>query len=102
VGIAVECEQVSYDLLFHLFEGGFVHSGTPWQLMTLALEGTGFTFQVEQFISYVSVDLKEGVNARGVLMEIAAQTGGELHFNKYNVRLQSRRGQDRGVQFRLG
>lgn len=102
VGIAVECEQVSYDLLFHLFEGGFIHTNTPWVLMNMALEGTGFMVGFVQYDQYVSIDLKEGVNARGVLMEIAAQTGCELYFDKYTVSLMSRRGQDRGVQFRLG
>ncbi|OMF70518.1 prophage endopeptidase tail family protein [Paenibacillus glucanolyticus] len=102
VAIAVECEQVSYDLLFHLFEGGFIHTNTPWVLMNTALEGTGFTVGAVQYAGYVSIDLKEGVNARGVLMEIAAQTGCELYFDKYTVSLLTRRGQDRGVQFRLG
>lgn len=102
VGIAVECEQVSYDLLFHLFEGGFIHTNTPWVLMNMVLELTRFNVGAVQFDSFVSIDLKEGVNARGVLMEIAAQTGCELYFDKYTVSLLSRRGQDRGVQFRLG
>lgn len=102
VGIAVECEQVSYDLLFHLFEGGFIHSGTPQQLLALALSGTQFTVGTVQYAGYLSIDLKEGVNARGVLMEIAAQTGCELYFDKYTVSLLVRRGHDRGVQFRLG
>lgn len=102
VAIAVECEQVSYDLLFHLFEGGFIHTQTPWVLMNMALEGTGFMVGFVQYDQYVSIDLKEGVNARGVLMEIAAQTGCELYFDKYTVSLLARRGQDRGVQFRLG
>jgi hypothetical protein len=102
VAIAVECEQVSYDLLFHLFEGGFIHTNTPWVLMSMALEGTGFMVGAVQYSGYVSIDLKEGVNARGVLMEIAAQTGCELYFDKYTVSLLTRRGQDRGVQFRLG
>lgn len=102
VVIAVECEQVAYDLLFHLFEGGFIHAGTPWQLLNMALEGTKFNVGGVGFSNFISVDLKEGVNARGVLMEIAAQTGGEFYFDKYTVNLLTRRGQDRGVQFRLG
>ncbi|VTR62453.1 Phage-related protein [Actinobacillus pleuropneumoniae] len=100
--IAVNCEQVSYNLLYHVFEGGFIHTNTPWVLMNMALEGTGFMVGFVQYDQYVSIDLKEGVNARGVLMEIAAQTGCELYFDKYTVSLMSRRGQDRGVQFRLG
>ncbi|MEW8986604.1 MAG: hypothetical protein AB2401_06320, partial [Bacillus sp. (in: firmicutes)] len=52
VGIAVECEQVSYDLLFHLFEGGFIHTNTPWVLMNMALEGTGFMVGFVQYDQY--------------------------------------------------
>lgn len=102
VGIAVECEQVSYDLLFHFFEGGFVHTGTAESLMNMALQGTGFSVWVVNHSGYVSIDLKEGVNARGVLMEIASQTGCELYFDKYHVSLFNRRGYNRGVLFRLG
>lgn len=102
VAIAVECEQVSYDLLFTLFEGGFIHTGSPATLLNRALQGTGFTVGTVQPGGVISVDLKEGVSARAVLFEIAKQTGGELKFDKYSVSLLTRRGQDRGVQFRLG
>ncbi|MNJ25423.1 Prophage endopeptidase tail [compost metagenome] len=100
--IAVECEQVSYDLLFRIFEGGFIHTGDPWTLLGRALQGTGFDVGGVGFSNWISVDLKEGVTARAVLFEIAAQTGGELEFDKYTVNLLSRRGYDRGRQFRLG
>jgi hypothetical protein len=102
VVIAVECEQLSYDLLFTVFEGGFIHTGSPTELLNRALEGTGFTAGTVQPGGLISIDLKEGVTARAVVMEIAAQTGAELRFDKYNVSLLTRRGQDRGVQFRLG
>lgn len=102
VVIAVECEQVSYDLLFTMFEGGFMYTGSPFALMIAALQGTGFNVGTVEPGGLISVDLKEGVNARAVIMEIAAQTGGELHFDRYAVSLLNRRGQDRGVQFRLG
>lgn len=102
VAIAVECEQVSYDLLFTLFEGGFIHTGSPATLLNRALQGTGFSVGTVQPSGLISVDLKEGVSARAVLLEIAAQCGGELKFDQYTVSLLTKRGQDRGVQFRLG
>ncbi|MEF2966090.1 prophage endopeptidase tail family protein [Paenibacillus sp. M1] len=102
VVIAVECEQVAYDLLFTIFEGGFIHTGSPAVLLNRALEGTGFTVGTVQPTGLISVDLKEGVSARAVILEIAAQCGGELKFDKYSISLLTRRGQDRGVQFRLG
>lgn len=100
--IAVECEQVSYDLLFTLFEGGFIHTGSPSYLLSLALAGTGFGVGSVVPTGLISVDLKEGVNARAVLMEIARLSSAEFKFDKYTVSLLNRRGQDRGVQFALG
>ncbi|WP_411736103.1 phage tail spike protein [Paenibacillus sp. M2] len=100
--IAVECEQVSYDLLFHVFEDGFIHTSPPSVLMNMALSGTGFSVGTVEISSFVSVELKENATARSILFEIAVAAGGELRFDKYTVSLLARRGQDRGVQFRLG
>lgn len=100
--ITVECEQVSYDLLFHVFEDSFIHSGPPAQLMSMALQGTAFSIGTVEIPNVVSVELKENATARSILFEIAAAAGGELEFDKYTVSLLARRGQDRVVQFRLG
>lgn len=102
VAIAVECEQVAYDLLFTAFEGGFIHTGSPATLLNRALQGTGFTVGTVQPTGLISVDLKEGITARAAILEITAQCGGELFFDKYTVSLLNRRGLDRGVQFALG
>lgn len=102
IEIAVECEQVGYDLLFRLFEGGFIHTGTPFQLLQRALEGTGFSVGTVEPTGLISIDLKENIDARAVVRTIAEQTGGELMYFGYSVSLLNRRGQDRGVQFRLG
>ncbi|MNI09925.1 Prophage endopeptidase tail [compost metagenome] len=100
--IAVECEQVGYDLLFTLFEGGFIHTGSPSTLLNMALQGTGFTVGTVQPTGLTSVDLKENIDARAVVRTIAEQCGAELYYDKYTVYLLNRRGQDRGVQFSLG
>lgn len=102
VEISVECEQVSYDLLFTVFEGGFMHANTPFSLMSMALDGTGFTIGTVEVTNIVSVDIKEVANARGVLMELARVAEAELKFDKYQVSLLRRRGQEHSVQFRLG
>lgn len=101
VVLVVECEQVSYDLLFRKFES-FIHANTPSNLLSMALDGTAFTVGTVELTNVVSVDLKEATNARAVLMEIARVAEGELKFDKYNVSLQRRRGKEHGVQFRLG
>ncbi|MEK3788061.1 prophage endopeptidase tail family protein [Paenibacillus sp. FSL K6-1230] len=102
VYIEVECEQVSYDLLFTKFDLGFMHTGSPADLLNMALEGTGFTVGTVEFGGWITMDLKEGATARAVLLEIATLTGGELQFDKYTVSLLQQRGQDRGRQFRFG
>lgn len=102
VVIAVECEQVGYDLLSTVFEGGFTHTGMPSALLSMALQGTGFTVGTVQPGGIISVDLKENIDARAVVRTIAEQCGGEVKYDKYSVSILSRRGQERGVQFRLG
>lgn len=102
IEIAVECEQVGYDLLFTVFEGGFIHTGTPLELLQRALEGTGFSVGTVEPAGLISVDLKENVDARAVVRTIAEQCGGELMYFGYSVSLLNRRGQYRGRQFRLG
>lgn len=101
--VAVDCEQASYDLLEFEWEAGFVQAGTPRQLLNMVLSGTGFTVGTVELSGYISVDLaEENVSARAILMEIAAQSGGELLFDRYKISLLFRRGQERGVDFRLG
>lgn len=99
--VAVSCQQVSYDLLYTNFDE-FVQAGTPAELLNLLLPGTGFTAGIVQPTNIISVEFRELVTARAVLLEIAAQAGGELLFDKYQISLLNRRGQLRGNQFRLG
>lgn len=89
LNITVECEQVAYDLLFTVFEGGFIHTGSPATLLKRALQGTIFTVGTMQPTGLVIIDLQEGVPARAILLEIAAQCGGELLFYKYTVSFHS-------------
>lgn len=101
--VSVDCEQVAYDLLRFEWADGFVHAGTPADLLAMILEGTGFTLGSVGIGEYISVDLaEENINARAIMMEIAALSGGELMFERYTISLLAPRGQLRGVQFLLG
>lgn len=101
--VAVECEQVSYDLLNFEWGAGFVHAGTPFDLLFMALAGTGFTIGIVELGGFISVDLaEENISARAILLEIAAQSGGELRFDRYSISLLDRRGAIRPVRFQLG
>lgn len=101
--VAVECEHVSYDLIRTTWADGFVNAGTPEQLLGMALDGTGFTIGTVELADYISVDLaEENISARAIVLEIAAQAGGELRFDGYTVSLLQRRGITRGVMFSVG
>lgn len=101
--VAVDCEQVAYDLLRFEWADGFVHAGTPADLLAMVLDGTGFAIGSVEIGEYISVDLaEENINARAIMMEIAALSGGELLFERYTISLLAPRGQLRGVQFLLG
>jgi hypothetical protein len=101
VVIAVECEHVSYDLLFHSFDQ-FIHTGTPRELLQYALGGTGFTIGAVELTDLISVEFKEITNVRGIVMAIAAASGGEMKFDNHVISLLRRRGREHSVQFRFG
>jgi hypothetical protein len=101
--VAVECEQVGYDLLLYEWAAGFVNAGTPEQLLELALAGTGFTIGTVELTDIISVDMaEENISTRAIIMEIAAQSGGEFLFDRFTVSLLARRGAVRPVRFQLG
>jgi hypothetical protein len=99
---SVKCEHVSYDLgnEDNILDEGFVAYGTPEQVLTQLLQGSNFTIGQVDFTAAITVAIKERVTKRGVLIYIAGQLGGELKFSKYQISILSRRGADRGVQFR--
>lgn len=102
VVISVECEQVSYDLLATEFEGGFIQSGNIADVLGMALSGTGFTIGTVEPSGIISVEMREGVTAREVVLEIARKASGELRFDGYEISLLNRRGIVRGIVFALG
>jgi len=98
--INVQCEHVSYDLIDTVFTAGFTATGPFSAVATTLLSGTGFTVGTVQITASQTISINESTNARQVLMQLAALYGGELKFDKYQVSLLTRRGADRGVQFR--
>jgi len=105
--IDVECEHVSYDLLGDendpadtMIVDYYADAGTPETLMTNLLAGTGFTVGAVEFTDPETLAINERVSKKGILLTLAAQVGGELKFDKYEVSLLTRRGADNGVSFR--
>ncbi|MDD5502472.1 MAG: phage tail protein [Candidatus Thermoplasmatota archaeon] len=98
--INTTCEHVSYDLLSANFTAGFTATGQFSATATTVLSGTGFTVGTVEITTSQTISVNESTNARQLMMDLAALYGGELKWDKYQVSLLTRRGADRGVQFR--
>ena len=103
VSMSVNCEHVSYQLIkkkdyplpFEEIEDD------PQTIMTTLLENTPFTVgTVEVGGSYYIKPNSD--NIRGALIELANLVGGELVFHQFTISLVSKRGQDNGLEFKLG
>jgi len=100
VFIRAECEHVSYDLIDVTFTAGFTATGLFSAVATTLLSGTAFTVGTVEITASQTISVKEATNARQLLMQLASLYSGELEFGKYQISLLTRRGADRGVQFR--
>lgn len=98
--VQIDCEQVAYDLIDDPLND-FIHAGTPADVLALVLAGTDFTIGTVEPTDIISVDISEVTNKRAALIQLAGLCG-ELKFNKYEISLYTQRGQNRGVQFRIG
>lgn len=101
--IAADCEHVSYSLSNeeHILDY-FTAYGTPAEILTQLLQGTAFAVGTVEFTQPIAVAINEKVTRRGAILTIANQIGAEILFKKYQVSLLTRRGANRGVQFRYG
>lgn len=104
--INAQCEHVSYDWLDVTYTAGFTATGVFSAVVTSVISAVNtaltanFTFGTCDITASQTISINEEVNARSVLMQLAALYGGELKFDKYEISLLTRRGADRGVQFR--
>ena len=100
--INAQCEHVSYELISATLTGGFTATDAFSAVATSLLSGTGFTLGTVEITASQTINITESTNKRYVLMQLATLYGGELKFDKYAISLLTRRGADRGVQFRYG
>ena len=98
--VDAECEHVSYALSDNILDDGFTGYGTPAQLLAQLFQETIFTVGQVEFTQAITISINEAVTKRAVLLAVADQLGGELKFHKFEISLLTRRGADRGVQFR--
>lgn len=103
VTMSVSCEHVSYVLLdsgkypmpFKDIEN------TPRNIMSALLRNTGFTVGTVEIDGSFYIKPNSD-NIRGTLIELANLVGGELVWNKFTVSLVNQRGQNKGLEFKLG
>ncbi|MDD5016551.1 MAG: prophage endopeptidase tail family protein [Eubacteriales bacterium] len=106
ISITANCEHVSYDLIRAVFTAGFTFTGLASAAFTYVISATNtalsasFTLGTFETTTSETLSINESTNARSVIMALAALYGGELKFDKYSVSLLTRRGADRGAQFR--
>jgi len=98
--ISANCEHVSYSLINEALTAGFTATGQFSAIATTLFSGTGFTVGTVEITASETISINEATNKRYVLMQLAELFSGELKFDKYEVSLLTRRGADRGVQFR--
>lgn len=91
--VSVECEHVSYRLNNSDYDlEYFTETGTPTEILTALLAGTGFTVGTVEFTEAVTYSAQEKKSRRGLLVQFAEYLGGELLFNKFTVSILAQRG----------
>lgn len=98
--VKASCEHVSYELISATLTAGFTATGPFSAVATTLLSGTGFTLGTVEITASQTISVNESTNKRYVLIQLAALYSGELKFEKYVISLLTRRGADRGAQFR--
>lgn len=101
--IAVESEHVSYRLNDAVYNVEyFTETGTPTQILTAILDGTGFTVGTVDFSETMTFSLQQAASRRGLLMLFAAYVGGELEFDGFTVSLLAQRGSSTPTALTVG
>lgn len=99
--IDVEAEHVSYRLN-NTTNDTFGMTGTPTQILTAILNGTGFTVGTVEPTVSGAYAINEKTTRRGLLIGYANAIGAELLFDKFSVSLLTRRGADEPRIFTAG
>ncbi len=101
--IAVESEHVSYRLNDADYNVEyFTEIGTPTQILTAILDGTGFTVGTVDFSGTMTFSLQQAASRRMLLMQFAAYVGGELEFDGFTISLLAQRGSSTPTPLTVG
>ncbi len=97
----IECEHVTYRLIEDEKEF-YTYDGTPAQILSDILTGTGFTVGTVEPSTITTFAVHEETNKLGLLQLLAYHTNSELDFDGFSVSLKHTLGQNRGFQARFG
>jgi hypothetical protein len=101
--IAVESEHVSYRLNDADYNVEyFTEIGTPTQILTAILDGTGFTVGTVDFSETMTFSLQQAASRRMLLIQFAAYVGGELEFDGFTISLLAQRGSSTPTALTVG
>jgi|LSQX01.3.fsa_nt_gb hypothetical protein len=89
--IDVEAEHVSYRLNNYSLEY-YTKTGTPTEILTELLTGTGFTVGTVEYSAEMTYSAQEAKSKRQMIMELVALLGGEIDFEKFEVSILTHRG----------
>ena len=100
--ISCQAEHISYDLLNTKFDDfKYIYKDIN-TVMLACLQGTGFTYQGSDITLKTNIQYEQETNAKAITIAIANDWKGELRYFQKQISVPNRRGQDRGVHFRLG
>ena len=92
--VEAEAEHISYRLNNPEYNKDyFTEIGTPTQVLTAILQGTGFSVGAIEFADSVTYSAQEAKSRRQILMEFLTLLGGEAVFNKFEISILQHRGQ---------
>ncbi|EKN68081.1 phage tail spike protein [Schinkia azotoformans] len=98
----VVCEHVSYELTEYDVEVDTVFSGTPITILSQLLTNTPFSVGTVDVSESISFKVVNKSTVRKILLDYVAHLDAELIFDKFTIHLVSKRGTNKGVQFRRG
>lgn len=98
----VQCEHISYDLLNYEKPSFIYQNKLCAEAANAALIGTPFQFIGSNITKKSSINYEEPATVRKLICAIANDWKGEIKYFRNQIRIDSKRGANRQVQFRFG
>lgn len=97
----LDCEHVSYRLIDYELES-YTYYGTPTQILTNILSGTGFTVGTVSFAGSTTFSVSQTTNKLAVILALCAHLGGEIDYTNFAISIKNTIGQNNGYEVRFG